>query len=320
MNRPITIAPLLAVTMMGSLISVEHVRAANLIFSNLVELEDSSLTLKSSAGQALPLGAMVKIVTFPGLSASEIDALAAQGPESLLAASNPVGDASSIGTGADGAAGRIEFRAAIPLSTPLTGAHLVVLNQATPEASTEVLVLRIKDTLPADGLNALPGYLAIFLDRANLVYGAASSAGFFTQSGAIPANFHTWIQTQIGVAENDNDYLPDADPDADNQVSVIEYGLGSEGNSPSSIGSIRVHLQAGAKTLRFLERTDDSSLSYTVEGSQTLASETWQPLTTPVTPVLNPTEPAPLNYRWVECAVPAQYPTQFLRLDIELSE
>ncbi|MGB6220107.1 hypothetical protein [Haloferula sp.] len=319
MKKPLNITRMLSIAALASFATDRSLEAANLIFSNLVDSETSSLMLNDSSGDPLPVGAIVQLVTFPDRTPSEISQLAALGPQSLLAASTPIGDPSSIGTGADSAPGQIEFRVITPLESPLSGIHLLILNQNTPETSDEVLLLRISDEAPADGLNELPGYLAVQLDLAKLVYGTADSTGFSTHSGPIPASFQSWIQTQLGVAKTAADYLPAADPDKDNQASALEYALGSQANSGHSIGAIQIHLEGNHGTLRFLERTDDPTLRYTPEGSQFLTAGSWRPLPTPVTPVLNPPEAAPDNYRWVECPVTTDFPTQFLRLSIEIT-
>jgi hypothetical protein len=273
------------------------------VTSNLGAASSPGSLVHDSQGLPLPLGCRVQLATFGAATPAQIAAWAAQGAGTLLGQATTFGLPAAIGDGS-GLAGAIEFQAESPLAVPANGLHAIVLNAASPAAATEVLVLKLGDTLPADDPSGLPGYLSVHFEDAVLLFGQPHAAGFTTASA--PAGFDAWIATSLGVGRPAGDYLPDADPDRDGLGNLLEYALGSQASSSASISRLHLHRRPdGGHQVRYLRRNDDQAPLYQPEQSPTLDGNSWLPLESATEELATGPHPAPAGYQWVGQALPA---------------
>lgn len=277
--------------------------ASNVVVSNLGSAGGGSTVLASSSGTPLQPGSLVCLGTFPGLAAAAIRELAEQGPAQLGTALVSFGASSSIGTGAQGTPGTIEFTANQATPAGEEELYAVVLNGSTAGASTESLVLKLGNTVPIDDASGLPGYLAVHLRHAEVVFGSATDSGFATAAAAgEPTGYDAWITATLGAGASPDDLLPDADADGDGLSNFTEYAFGSEANSGASLAQVEIIEVEGQLHARYLRRAGDPSLLTICEIASSLGGDDWQELLTPVTVV--PESVAPEGYERVQQALP----------------
>jgi len=249
--------------------------------------------LSDSTGAALPVGSQIRLGTFANLSGAEILALAAQGPAAVNAALLPFGQTSAVGNGSTGAAGTLEFTASEPLAAGLADLYALVLNATNTADATELLLLKISSRVPADDPSGLPGYLAVHLRHAELIYGTPSGAGFSTGAAQDqPSGFATWITAQLGAGAAPEDLAEDADADHDGFPNLLEYALGSQAGSGSSLATLELVTSDGQRHVQYLRRNDDATLSITCELQVDPAAPAWTVLTSPVVVIAEPAAPA----------------------------
>jgi hypothetical protein len=306
--------PLLRTTFaIAAFASVNPLHATIAVASNLSAAVSPVARVHDSQGQALAIGCQVRLATFGGATPAQIAAWAARGAGTLLGHATPFGPPAAIGDGS-GLAGAIEFQVESPLAIPASGLHAIVLNAPSPAAATELLVLKLADTVPADDSSGLPGYVSAHFEDAVLVFGQPHAAGFATTIA--PAGFDAWIANALGAGRPESDYLPDADPDHDGLGSLLEYALGSQPADSGSIEQLKLELQSdGSHQVRYLRRDDDTALLYHPEHATTLGGEAWLPLESAIVPLAAGPHPAPAGYRWVGQALPAGS-TRFVRLRV----
>lgn len=277
--------------------------AATLVLSNReTPGAPSTALLVDSRGQRLPVGAWIQAGTFPGRSPAEITDLCAGGASAVLAALVPFGDSSSVGTGAAGSAGTIEFAASAPLATGLTEIYGVLLNAAPAEDASEMLVVKLANEVPADDACGLEGYLAVHLRDAEPVFGATVSGGLATATWL--TGFAAWIASRLPSGSAAANRIADADPDGDGLANLVEYALGSDAGDRNSCSGAALILTGDAPVIRSLRRNDDAQLEYAVETSDSLAPESWIPVTSSPAAVTGPPD-APLGYHWIDQILPA---------------
>lgn len=272
------------------------------VASNLAAATSAGSLVYDSHGVPLPIGCRVQLATFGDATPAQIAGWAAQGAGVLLDHATPFGPPAAIGDGSE-QAGAIEFQSESPQAVPAGGLHAIVLNAPTPAAATELLLLKLGDTLPADDASGLPGFLTAHFEDAALVFGGTHAAGFAT--AASPAGFDAWIATALGTGRPAGDYLPDADPDYDGLASLLEYALGSQPDDSASAGRLHLHRQPdGSHQVRYLRRGDDGTLVYQPEHSSTLDGTAWLPLESPAEPLAAGPHPAPAGFQWIGQALP----------------
>jgi len=282
---------------MAACASPGSVHATIAVTSNLGAASSPGALVHDSQGHPLPLGCRVQLATFGSATPAQITAWATQGAGTLLGHATTFGPAAAIGDGS-GLAGAIEFQAESPLAAPATGLHAIVLNAASPAAATEILVLKLGETLPADDPSGLPGYLSVHFEDAALRFGRTHAAGFATTAG--PVGFEAWIATALGTGRPAADYLPDADPDQDGLGNLLEYALGSQPSSSASISRLHLHRrQNGSHQVRYLRRSDDPAPFYQPEHSPSLDDSDWLPLDSSTEQLAEGPHPAPAGYQWV---------------------
>jgi hypothetical protein len=272
------------------------------VASNLAAETSSGSLLYDSHGVPLSIGCRVQLATFGEATPAQITGWAAQGAGVLLGHATTFGQPAAIGDGSE-QAGAIEFQSESPQAVPTSGLHAIVLNAPTAAAATELLLLKLGDTLPGDDASGLPGYLTAHFEDAELVFGGTHAGGFST--AASPAGFDAWIATALGTGRPAGDYLPDADPDHDGLDNLLEYALGSQPSAGASLGRLHLHrLPDGSHQVRYLRRNDDSALLYQPEHSTTLEGSGWQPLASPAEPLAAGPHPAPAGFQWIGQALP----------------
>lgn len=291
--------------------------ATTVVFSNLVaDNGGSSYRLSDSKGSPLAAGCWIRLGSFGNLSTVEISELALQGHEPLLAAFAPIGAASSIGIGSSSIAGRIEFSGSIPLSQPLAGLHVVVFNASSPAAATEVLIATLPGTVPADDQSGLQGYLAVHLEHATPVVGAAGVDGLST--AVVVSGFEAWMVGQnVGDIPPDQ-LLPGADADHDGVSNLMEYALGTSAGDPGSRANAGLVDDGNDIRLRFLGRNDDGDLSITAETTKMLDADTWTEFAGPLIEMDLPPSPSPAGYSWYEIVIPKSGSRLFARVRVVL--
>lgn len=306
--------PLLRATLaIATLAGGGTLHATIAVASNLAAATSSGSLVHDSQGVPIPLGCRVQLATFGEATPAQVTGWAAQGAGTLLGQATPFGPPAAVGDGS-GLAGAIEFQTESPLAIPTSGLHVIVLNAPTPAAATELLVLKLADTVPADDSSGLPGYVSAHFEDAVLVFGEPHAAGFATT--VAPAGFDAWIANALGAERPESDYLPDADPDHDGLGSLLEYALGSQPADSGSIEQLKLELQSdGSHQVRYLRREDDAALLYHPEHATTLGGEAWLPLESAIVPLAAGPHPAPAGYRWVSQALPAGS-TRFVRLRV----
>ncbi|WP_193214436.1 hypothetical protein [Luteolibacter marinus] len=294
------------------LAAAQPLSASVAVVSNLEQPGDTSTALRSSDGALLPSGCPAQLVTFPGMTGQEVGDLAAGGWSALMEIADPFGTIATISEGS-GESGTIEFQSESPLSESLSGLYLMV---STGDAS-EVLVLSLPITIPADDLAGPAPVISIHLDQATVVFGQTSDQGFFTvvaPAVQVPG-YETWILEQLGEASLEADRAPEADADRDGIANLMEYATGSLPGVGESRTDLRL-LPSGSGTyvLQYLRRTDDPSLVYSAEEAETGSVFTWVPLAG--SPVTLDSLPAPEFYEWVEQPL-SPGTTGFARLKVE---
>jgi hypothetical protein len=308
------VAILSALAFAGSMLPAAATLA---VISNLEEAGQPSAVLRASNGVPLPLGTAVSLVSFPGKSAAEIFALAGSGAPALRAAASYFGQSAVVGEGSN-SAGLFEFQTGAPLNAPLENPHVLVT-----QGTTELLLLRLPRSIPADELAGPEGHVAIHLDDAVVVYGSRNASGFFTAvSPAVvpPTPYESWILSELGVGFPESERLPGADADRDGVVNLIEYATGSDPGDGGSRFAIRLRRSPeGTHFVQYLRRTGDPSLAYTAERLLNNGAGPWIALEgSPAAPAEAPT-PAPVAFEWVEQPLPAGA-SGFARLRVELVE
>lgn len=292
--------------------------ASTVVFSNLVADNGGGMNrLSDSEGLPLAAGCWIQLGSFGGLNPAEIQALVQQGKQSLLAAFSPIGAASTMGSGAASMAGRIEFAGSTPLSQRLTGLHVVVFNAATPSAATEVLVAALPGSVPADDPSGLPGYIAVHLDAATPVVGAAGAGGLST--AVVVGKFDAWMSGQNDGAVSANLLLPGADADQDGQPNLIEYALGSQAGDGASRADTELVEETDVIRLRFLGRNDDTNLSLVVETCAHPDLNHWSQSSSLVSEMESPPSTAPVGYTWYETFIPKSGARMFARVRVVLN-
>lgn len=306
--------PLLRTTLaIAALAAGSRLHATIAVTSNLSAATSPGALVHDSRGVPLPIGCQVRLVTFGGAAPAQIAAWAARGEGTLLGQAVPFGPPAAIGDGG-GPAGTIEFQAESPLAAPAGGLHAIVRNAT----GTELLVLKLADTVPADDSSGLPGYVSAHFEDAELVFGRSHAAGFATR--AAPAGFDAWIAGALGSGRPPGDYLPDADPDRDGVASLLEYALGSGPANGASLGRPHLHRRPdGSYQVRYLRRDDDETLSYRPEHGTSLGAPDWLPVESPAEAVAAGPHPAPAGYRWVGHALPPGG-RRFVRLTVTRPE
>jgi len=305
-------ALLLPSLILGALASAPA-RASNVVVSNLTSPESPGATLTAANGSPLAAGSLVRLGAFPGLDTEQIAALAQQGPASVAAALTPFGPAFPVGSGAAGNPGSIEFTASQATGTQAGSLYAVILNGASVETSTESLVLKLSEVLPADDASGLPAYLAVHLRDAELVFGSDTAAGYATKASE-PESFETWITRQLGSGAASADHLAEADPDHDGASNLLEYAFGSGAGDGSSIARLEIHESNGEYFARYLRRVGDSSLQIRCEAETQIDAETWPTLETTVTVIGDSS--APTGYERVQQLLPTSAGQAFARLRV----
>lgn len=299
------------------LLSAAAVSASNVVVSNLAA---SGALMTGSSGDPLAAGSMIRLGSFPGLDAAEISTLAEQGPDALLAALSGFGPAFQVGTGAGNAAGRVEITANQAVADGGPELHAVVLNAPTAGAATEVLVLRLADSVPADDLSGLPGYLAVHLRDAELVYGTHDGTGYATRAAAVAGEtFDAWILGQLGEDSTPADRTAEADADGDGTANLLEYALGSLPGDAASRPRIEIRESNDEYFVLTLRRTSDPSITIACETEADLSAAVWPLLETPLEDVIDPPAPAPEGHRWVQQKLPPGS-RAFVRVKVTSSE
>ncbi len=290
--------------------------AANLVVSGIGEQSSDRTVLAGSGGSPLAEGCLVEVIDFQGLTDSEIAALAASGE--LEGVGTRFGDAASMGDGQTDVPGTLEFLASTPQESASGALHLVAWNASVAADATEVLVLRLPGEVPADDLSGLPGYHAVDLKEATVVYGSPTATGFSTASFGGANGFASWIGGQFPVDQPPSDLEAEADPDRDGWSNFLEYALGSAPAAPGSLARIEIDLREGSAFVRYLRRSDDPGLSYEPECAGTLIDpEAWSPVTAAEQAVAAPPAPAPTGYQWCERQLPHGGTRLFVRLKVE---
>jgi hypothetical protein len=310
--------PLIHATLAIAALAGSHpLHATIAVASNLSAAASPGALTHDAQGHPLPIGCQVLLATFGAATSGQIAAWASQGAGTLLGQATTFGPPAAIGDGS-GLAGAIEFQAESPLAFPASGLHAIVLNAPTPAASSELLVLKLADTLPADDPSGLPGYVSVHFEDAELVFGQPHAAGFAT--GVASAGFDAWITSALGTGRPESDYLPDSDPDQDGLGSLLEYALGSQPADGGSLGRPHLHRRPdGGYQVRYLRRDDDGSLLYQPEHTTNLGGPDWLPLESPAETLSSGPHPAPAGYRWIGQALPAGS-TRFVRLRVTRPE
>jgi len=311
-RRPATVASLI-------LLSAMTCPASNVVVSNLSAAGSETAALTDSSGTPLAAGSIVQLGTFPGLDAAAITALAGQGPLALLEGLTPFGPAFPIGTGAGNAAGQIEMTANQAVGATTGGLYAVVLNAPAAGAATEVLVLKLADSIPADDASSLPGYLAVHLRDAELVFGSQGDSGFSTQAIVVPGAFDAWILAQLGAESDPADRDAGADADGDGLSNLLEYGLGSLAGDGSSRPRIEIQELNGEYHVLSLRRTNDPAISFACEVQADLSAIVWPVLDTPLLEAANPPAAAPEGYQWMQQRLPSGS-RAFVRLKVTAGE
>ncbi len=287
--------------------------ASNVVISNYSEPGNEDSILMDSQHQPLPLGSLVQLGTFPGKSAAEVSALANAGGQELMAALVPFGQPVVIGAGSSSSAGTLEFTASSAVAAGITGLHLVVVNAPSAAAATERLVLAIGSPVPADDPSGLPGYLAVHLRNAVLVFGSSTATGFATSAGSPQQGFAAWIAAQLGNGALAEDLLPAADADRDGLPNLLEYALGSAANDGSSRAALELLKVEDSFVVQYLRRTDDAALAISCETTEDPAAPQWNTLGTPLSVAADQVG-VPAGYERVRQALPAAGACLFARL------
>ncbi|MCW1922222.1 hypothetical protein OKA05_06635 [Luteolibacter arcticus] len=293
--------------------------ASNVVMSNLFSAEGSSTTLTDSSGALLASGSLVQLGTFPGLGEAGVAALALHGPVTLMSGIDGFGSAFGVGAGAGNAEGRIEITANEAVGIATGELYAVILNAPTVEAATEVLVLKLADSVPADDASSLPGYLAVHLRDAEVVFGAQGAGGFSTQAATIPTSFDAWILGQLGEDSDPTLRSAGADADGDGLTNLLEYGLGSLAGDSSSRPRIEIQETSGEYHVLSLRRMDDPALVFACEVQADLSEIVWPLLETPLLEAANPPVPAPDGHQWMQQRLPSGS-RAFVRLKVTAEE
>ncbi len=296
-------------------ITTAPLAASNVVLSNFSESNSADTALQDSQGHPLPVGSFVLAGTFPGLATVEVAALANSGADDLVSACTVFGAAVSMGSGSSGTPGMIEFTASAPLTAEIEeGLYAVVLNGASPAQATECLVLKFSSPVPADDPSGLPGYLAVHLREAAVVFGARTASGFTTRAtGSVPGGFEAWILTQ---AAKGADLLPDGDADADGVTNLLEYAFGSGAGDGASLATLEILPVGENHAVQYLRRVDDPVLVISCETVTAVNEDTWFTLNSPVATVADDPRPVPAGYERVRQLLPAGMHRAFARLRV----
>jgi hypothetical protein len=311
-GRPATVVSLI-------LLSALACPASNVVLSNLSAAGSTAAALTDSSGTPLAAGSMVQLGTFPGLDAAAIAALAGQGPVALLEGLTPFGPAFEIGTGAGNAAGQIEVTANQAVGVATGGLFAVILNASATGTSTEMLLLKLADTVPADDASSLPGYLAVHLRDAEVVFGSEADGGFSTRAIVAPGTFDAWILAQLAEDSDPAERSAGADADRDGFSNLLEYGLGSLAGDGSSRPRIEIRETNGEYHVFSLRRMGDPALAVACEVQSDLSAIVWPLLDTPLLEAMNPPATAPDGYQWTQQRLPAGS-RAFVRLKVTAGE
>ena len=289
--------------------------ASTVVVSNVASAGGADAScLLDAAGNPLAAGSWVRLGYFNTLNEAEIAALALQGTTELLTAFIPFGAPSAVGTGVSGTAGRIEFASDAPLSAPLPGLYAVVFNASSPGQASEVMVLSLPGTVPADDPSGLVGYLALQLENAGLVAGRTSATGFST----VPflAGFQKWMAARMNADTPPEQLLPGADADGDGIANLVEYALGSAADDAGSRSGPEINRNSNSLRIQFLCRQDDPLLSVIVQTSSSLEAGDWETAVGSPVEIASPPSPAPTGFVWMEQDVPSGDGTLFVRIRV----
>jgi hypothetical protein len=288
--------------------------AADAVVSNLGAEPATARVFTDASGQPLPTGCFVQLAHFPGTTDQELAGLATQGLESLLAAATAFGAPSAIGVGT-GEAGTIELQASQELAQAVTGLHLIVANSASPAAASEFMVLRLAGMISADEITGPAAHTSFDLTGAVAVFGQVVPTGFATAAAAA-AGYEGWISQQLGPGSSAADRLPDADPDTDGRVNLLEYATGTPPGSGRQVECLSVRRDAaGQMEALFLRRTGESGMRYHVDFRDHLGEGSWVELPPVATPATSPPA-APEGFEWMRQPLP-EGARGFARLRVE---
>jgi len=316
MNRPTFIAcSLLSLGAWTGIIPTAH--AAEAVVSNLEEDGSVSSLIFDSTGAPLAAGCHLRLVRFPGKSEAQIAGIAGSGLAAILEQSEIFGSPSVIGSGG-AEPGRLEFQTGEAITQPLSGLHLLVANAANPATAGEYLLLRLPMILPADELAGPTAHTSIHLADAEVVFGSTTAAGFATAVGVSPSGFESWIGTVLGGSYREADRLPDADPDKDGQVNLLEYATGSLPGDGVQVECLTLQRAAGGgNEVIYLRRSDDEGILCRIDYRPTLGAGNWSELESVITAPAEVPFPAPDGCEWVRQALPAG-DRGFVRLRVEM--
>lgn len=292
-------------------------RAAEAVVSNLEATGTATSVISDSTGTPLAAGCQLRLVVFPEKSPTEIAGIAGSGLAAILGQSQVFGTPSAIGSGG-AESGRLEFQTGQAITQPLSGLHLLVVNATDPAMATEYLLLRLPMVLPADELAGPGANTSVHLSDAEVVFGSTTATGFATAAGEAPSGFGSWIGLMLDDSHTEAERLPDADPDLDGRVNLLEYATGTLPSASDQVECLRLqHDGSGQTHVIFLRRTDDAGISCRIDYRHTLGEGTWSELAGAVTSPEEVPFPAPEGCEWVRQALPAGE-RGFVRLRVEL--
>ncbi|WP_396258312.1 hypothetical protein [Haloferula sp. A504] len=248
--------------------------AADLILSNLGE-DFGPASLFEASGMPLDEGDLIQIVIFPGLNSSEIEQLAEEGVESVMAASAPLGS-TAVGVGATGNNGGFESVVQTPAGTEVAGLHLLIFNAPQAADADEFSLLRLPGVVPEDEVGGFEGFYTRHLGEASVVFGGESEGGFSTLPATVRSDFEYWIAHEMPEGTPAADLLETADPDFDGRSNLLEYGTGSSAAFADFSPILRLERRVTGIHVRYLRRMDDPTLRVFAESTSSLAG--WQPL------------------------------------------
>ena len=140
----------------------------------------------------------------------------------------------------------------------------------------------------------------------SIVSGTSSSEVSATPASTATAQ-QTWRQTYFGSTANTGNGANTADPDADGQVNLLEYALGT---NPTTAGALPVSVARSGDFLALtFTHSGDSTLVYVVEATNDVAG-TWTPVHT------FPAFTTAGSATYTDTAPLASNPRRFLRLSV----
>ena len=207
------------------------------------------------------------------------------GPSLSIAVTDAVTNANAGGIAAVHIVDRSSTLAAPAGLGATPGAGQVALNWNASAGASSYTVFR--STHPTFGYAAVAGGLTSTTYTDTTVTGGvtyyyvvsasaispATESGYSTEVSATPtaggSPLQSWRQTHFGTTANSGDAANTADPDADGQVNLLEYALGT---NPNTAGALPVTVaRSGAFLTLSFPRIADSNLVYMIEASDTLS-------------------------------------------------